>query len=118
MIQMLVPAWDLHSALDDSVDAPCGVDEEYLWEDKLYDSLHYRKDLADEILAGGQKAPICVLIDYDGKWIMGNGHHRMALAIAAELDIIVLFNDEDDDYMVEHITDPDDYYPMADGFLS
>lgn len=40
----------------------------------------------------GIEWPICVLIEKDGSWFMGDGHHRLAVASRWNMEVMVLFS--------------------------
>lgn len=104
MIQQYVDAWDLFCALDESCDGD--VDDETMWDWKLFDIFSCPETLVS--LMREQLDPICVVVEngrYGAHFIQGNGHHRLALALIMERDVLVLFNDEDEDWMCSYITD-------------
>lgn len=108
MILQLVDAADLHRSLDYSVDFGVNVDDGGKWEDKLMWAMH--RGLIDEIVEDGQNEPICISPGFCeaeglGKWVMGNGHHRMAIAMARMGQVYVLF-DEEGDWGHYDVTDP------------
>jgi hypothetical protein len=68
------------------------------------------KSIHDSILRHGFNVPICVN-RIPGGWQLGNGHHRMCLAILMCLDsILVLFDDNDEDYMHSDVTQSDEWH--------
>ena len=118
IIQTVNPT-DLLAALDSSVDniysCPCEWDsmsececpsdawKAMLMEEKLDDCAEH---FINSVKSEGIHNPICVVIGKRGEWTMGNGHHRLALSINLMLEEIpVVFNDDDGDYMMEHVTD-------------
>ena len=112
MIQQYVDAWDLFCALDDSCDGD--VDDQYMWDWKLAD-IFYEPDVLVSLMRE-QLDPICVVVDNTRNGLhftQGNGHHRLALALIMERDVLVLFNDEDEDWMCSRITDANEGIEFA-----
>jgi hypothetical protein len=100
-IQM-VPVADLVKALDSSVDNWDCLSMNEVWEEKTYDIVPaFRRSIKRH----GIKMPVCVRV-LDGIWTMGNGHHRVVVAMELGIDIPVVFVDDIDswDYMCEDIT--------------
>lgn len=108
---------DLIAALENSVDNVHGDWENEGFanlmtqkiENVFYSDFNFR-DLLDDISAS-QVKPIVVCVNgsveyHDGTtWIMGNGNHRLAIAIATCAEtVLVLFNENPDDYMVSHVS--------------
>lgn len=61
--------------------------------------------LCDEIPVKGFLAPIGIQVKPNGKWVLGNGHHRVAAAILLCLDSVKVY--VSDDPMNWQQTDPD-----------
>jgi len=116
-ITQTVSVNDLIVALDGSVDAPF---QQGTWVDafadllsnKFIDSDYY----IDDFIENGQKNPICVMVngcsEYNmSGWIVGNGNHRLALAVMLGWPTIdVLFTEQRGDFMQTYATDPANHY--------
>lgn len=113
---------DLLGALDASVDnfydggCGCGEDEcfycdlnewpdqfLYLMQEKLEDC---SQTFINSFLTQGQRDPICVRVEYDGTWTLGNGNHRFACAVNFGIPTILVVFSEDSQYMLTEITSP------------
>ncbi len=101
MILQMVDPCDIIAALDDSVDTYGAFDIASLMDEKLDDCGDW---FIDEILDKGIQDPICIQIRSDG-WVMGNGHHRLSIAIAALIPLIPVLFAEKGGYMHSEITD-------------
>jgi len=83
-----------------------------LMEDKFADSPN---ELIKEISSGNQKYPIVICtqgsIDPDiYEWCIGNGNHRLAIAIAAGIEsLMVVFSEDEYDYMLSDVSSGDEY---------
>ena len=64
--------------------------------------------LCETIPVAGFTVPICVMLNNDGTWKMGNGHHRLAAAILLCLDEIPVYVSGDNDFMHMEVSDPCD----------
>lgn len=111
IVQMVNPL-DLWEALDGAVDSDGGKMNEYAYnlmtQEKIEEAFSSGDYWGEEI-----KNPICVSIgvhddwygDCRGRWLLGNGHHRLAYAIAAMLDEIPVVFTHANDYMMSYYTD-------------
>lgn len=106
-----VDTLDLLRALEGSVDAPDG-DFVTMIEHKLEDNLRWNHRVAALWDGEEQVKPIVVCVngnnDYGRgrRWVLGNGNHRFAAAIAGMLpEVLVLFTEDEDEYMYEDVTD-------------
>lgn len=71
-------------------------------DEKLEDCGDY---FIEDVKERGIQNPVCVRIEPNGEWTMGNGHHRLALSLNLMLDELLVVFSEDCDYMMEEITD-------------
>ena len=109
----LVPREVLEHRLVRSVDLPCCSTEEPQ-ECRDHDrnwarlmTLKYQecsRDFVDAVVCDFN-TPVCVLINDHGEWVMGNGHHRMAIAITYDLPVIPVVFAFDGDWMHEENTE-------------
>lgn len=101
----VIDANELIAALDGSVDFLDGSDLDGLLATKYDDCSEM---FMIDVDCMGIERPVCVEIDEDGFWIMGDGHHRLAVASRHGFEIMVLFA-TDGNYMQTGIcSDPDD----------
>ena len=82
-------------------------------------------EFLSDVLERGIQRPVCIIVDYDGVYshrdvdevpvpgqphfTLGNGHHRVAVAILLALDTIPCLFAFDRDYMHSAITSGPDY---------
>lgn len=121
-----VPTSLLIDALDGSVDDfyECGCHDLDCWEcanlktwdDRFLDLMQYKLDdcsqeFISSVLNNGQRHPICVRVEGDGTWTLGNGNHRFAVAVNYSLPTILVVFSEDHQYMLTEITSPGEDRP-------
>lgn len=105
-----VDTFELVAALRTSVDCfSWGVEVSTLAElmsDKATNKFHWGNFLIDDMEAGLQRQPIIINVngaeefDIEG-WVVGNGNHRLAIAIALMLPtVLVFFNEDPSDCMM------------------
>lgn len=76
-----------------------------LFEMKIYDDSLWA--MVDDVQEGrGIRHPICVRICDDGRWMLGNGHHRFTVALMLGMDTLDVYFSTDNDMEFSH-TDPD-----------
>jgi hypothetical protein len=92
--------------------APAGINWENFIQHKVGsgpDFGSYFNAIVDTMLEEGEAwHPICLVWTGD-KWMMGNGHHRLALAILLGFDSVpAVFSFDIEEYMMSWVTDSDD----------
>lgn len=109
----------LESRITKSVDLPCC----YIWGATGECANHARnwarlltlkyceceQAFVDAVVANFS-TPICVMVNKDGEWVHGNGHHRFAIAHFVGLDTVPVVFAFDGDYMHEEFTEDPDVY--------
>jgi hypothetical protein len=125
-VTLMAPA-DLLFRLDGSVDTAkdwCDHCEDYYgdgmdcknpddhWQDALLRKLDEKYDecyseFIESIVHAGIQKPICVAVTEDGRWIHGNGHHRTAVAVMENIDLIpVIFSFTENFMLMRSTSDP------------
>ena len=107
MMQIMVDPLDLMGAIDDSVD-------NFMYDlADLYDSkLEECSDEFIDSLLEGFAAPIVVCMSGSPNrsgWVVGNGNHRLAVAIAAMIPLIPVMFTDGHDYMLTCVSESGDH---------
>jgi hypothetical protein len=83
---------EVYSKLVDSVDFGPHITDKELWYDRVFSEC--TQEFIDSILEEGVQAPIYVEVLDDDKWKMGNGHHRLCIAMKYDLELPLSVEDD------------------------